>query len=76
MLKRLKELASDSLTYGLSTMLSQFLSLILVPFYTKELRPEDYGVLAMSALLLGFFSPLAGLGMDVQAAHSKPATKQ
>ncbi len=64
MLKRLKELASDSLTYGLSTMLSQFLSLILVPFYTKELRPEDYGVLAMSALLLGFFSPVAGMGMD------------
>ena len=45
-------------------MLSQFLSLILVPFYTKELQLEDYGVLAMSALLLGFFSPLAGLGMD------------
>lgn len=64
MLKRLKELASDSLTYGMSTMLSQFLSLILVPFYTKELRPEDYGVLAMSALLLGLFSPIAGLGMD------------
>ena len=64
MLKRLKELASDSLTYGMSTMLSQFLSLILVPFYTKELRPEDYGVLAMSALLLGFFTPVAGLGMD------------
>lgn len=64
MLKRLKELASDSLTYGLSSMLSQFLSLFLVPFYTKELQPEDYGVLAMSAILLGFFSPLAGLGMD------------
>ncbi|MFN0213818.1 MAG: lipopolysaccharide biosynthesis protein [Saprospiraceae bacterium] len=64
MLKRLKELASDSLTYGLSSMLSQFLSLILVPFFTKELRPEDYGVLAMSALVLGFFSPLASLGMD------------
>lgn len=64
MLKRLKELASDSLTYGLSTMLSQLLSLILVPFYTRELRPEDYGILAMSALLLGFFSPVAGLGMD------------
>lgn len=64
MLKRLKELASDSLTYGLSSMLSQFLSLILVPFYTNELRPEDYGVLAMTALLLGFFTPVAGLGMD------------
>lgn len=64
MLRRVKELVSDSLIYGMSTMLSQFLSLILVPFYTKELRPEDYGVLAMSALLLGFFAPVAGLGMD------------
>ncbi len=64
MLKRLKELASDSLTYGLSSMLSQLMGLILVPFYTQELRPEDYGVLAMSAIVLGFFSPLAGLGMD------------
>lgn len=64
MLKRLKELVTDSFTYGLSSMLSQLMSLILVPFYTKELRPEDYGVLAMSMILLGFFSPLAGLGMD------------
>jgi O-antigen/teichoic acid export membrane protein len=64
MLKKIKELASDSMYYGLSSVISQILSLFLVPFYTNELNPEDYGILNMIMLIVAFLSPIAGLGMD------------
>jgi O-antigen/teichoic acid export membrane protein len=64
MLKKIKELASDSMYYGLTSVISQIISLFLVPFYTNELNPEDYGVLNMIGLLAAFILPIAGLGMD------------
>lgn len=64
MIKKIKELASDSMYYGLSSVISQIISLFLVPFYTNELNPEDYGVLNMIGLIASFMAPIAGLGMD------------
>ena len=61
MIKKIKELASDSMYYGISSVISQIISLFLVPFYTNELNPEDYGVLNMIGLLAAFILPIAGL---------------
>ena len=51
MFKRIKELAGDSLIYGLGSFFLQFLALFLVPFYSNEFTTQEYGVLAMVALL-------------------------
>jgi len=64
MRRHLKELFQDSVTYGASSILSQFISLFLIPFYTRELDPVDYGVFAISTMLLGFIAPIGALGMD------------
>ncbi len=64
MFKKLKEISSDSVFYGLSTILGQLAGLVLVPFFTKELNPSDYGLLNMVTLLVVFLSPVAGLAMD------------
>lgn len=64
MLKNLKELFKDSLIYGASSLLSQFASFFLIPFYTKELSPVDYGIFSISAICLTFLTPIAGLNMD------------
>ena len=40
----LRKLFKDSIVYGVSGILSRGISLILVPFYTRVLTPEDYGI--------------------------------
>lgn len=57
---KLLELMSDSVVYGLSTLLTQIVGFLLLPIYTRYLTPADYGVLAMMNVLTMTFSPLAG----------------
>jgi|GEM_PF-2525793 len=64
MLKNIRALASDSLIYGSTTILSQFIGLVLVPFYTKELSPKEYGIISLVALFISFLAPLVTLGME------------
>lgn len=43
----MRELAGETLVYGLSSVVSRFVSLFLVPIYTRLFTPEDYGVLSL-----------------------------
>lgn len=52
-LRSIKSLASDSLVYGLSGMLSRFIGIFLTPLYTRVYTPSDYGVIGI--LNNGFF---------------------
>lgn len=64
MFGKIKELFTDSVFYGLSTIIGQLAGLILVPFFTKEFIPSEYGLLNMVSLVVIFLSPVAGLAMD------------
>jgi O-antigen/teichoic acid export membrane protein len=64
MLKNIKELGKDSFFYGSSTIIGQLASLILVPYFSQELLPAEYGLLNMIALISVFISPIIGLGFD------------
>lgn len=44
---QLKKLSTDTLVYGVGNIASRFINLLLLPFYTRYLTPEDYGVLAI-----------------------------
>lgn len=63
MFKRLSGLLSDTLTYGLSSLLAQAINFFLLPLYTHYLSPTDYGILAMLAVMSTMYGPLANLGM-------------
>ncbi len=63
MLRNLKNLSKDTLTYGMSNALSQVIGLLLLPVYTRYLSPSDYGVTAMLSLLTQVFVPIARLGI-------------
>jgi O-antigen/teichoic acid export membrane protein len=63
-LKKIKELASDSLIYGTSTIIGQLAGLFLVPFYTKVFSPTAYGLFNMTTVITAFIVPVASLGMD------------
>lgn len=64
MKRNLRHLAKDTFVYGLSTILSQVISLILVPFYTKELDPVEYGIISLVTLSVNFLMPIGGLGLE------------
>ena len=64
MIKNLREMLKDSAIYGSTSVLSQIVGVLLVPFYTRELSPEAYGIIAITALLVSFLNPIASLGMD------------
>ena len=64
LLYTLKELSKDSFYYGLSSVLSQLISLLLVPFYTRVLDPEIYGIILMLSVIVTFVIPIGGLSLD------------
>jgi O-antigen/teichoic acid export membrane protein len=61
-LKRLLELLADTLAYGVSGFLAQIVGFLLLPLYTRELSPADYGILAMLAILPTAFQVIASAG--------------
>lgn len=58
----LTRLAKGSLIYGIGGMLQRFMSLLLLPFYTRVLTPEDYGVVALISLVGVAMNGLLSLG--------------
>ena len=53
--QRLRELARHSAVYGLGSLVSRFIAVLLLPVYTRFLSPADYGLIetliALSAIL-------------------------
>ena len=58
----LARLARGSIVYGIGGMLQRFIGLLLLPFFTRVLTPEDYGVVALISLLGVAMSGLLTLG--------------
>jgi O-antigen/teichoic acid export membrane protein len=52
---------SDTVIYGLSTVLPQLASLILLPIYTHALSPRDYGILDLMQLIVDFTALFVGM---------------
>jgi O-antigen/teichoic acid export membrane protein len=65
----LRLLASDSLIYGLSGVIARFLSVWLIPIYTRLFSPEDYGVLSLVQATVAVLAMLVVLALDNSAAR-------
>lgn len=63
-LARLKQLFSDTVLYGISTVVSRFLNYLLVPFYTKFFDPAEYGVIGLVYGAMIFLNVLVSFGME------------
>lgn len=44
-MSRVKQLIGETIIYGVSSVLTRFLNLLLLPFYTSILSPDEYGIL-------------------------------
>lgn len=69
MKKLIKQLAGESLIYGLSSVITRFISVFLVPFYTSVFTPTDYGVLNIINSFFFFFGILVVFALDNSAAR-------
>lgn len=61
---KIKEFFNDASIYGLSQILGQLIGFFLIPLYTKELTPEDYGILTILGFYALFFGPISHLGIQ------------
>ncbi len=77
----LVRLTKGSLIYGVGGMLQKFMGLLLLPFFTRALSTEDYGVVALISLVpvavIGLFNLGTGNSMGIlyfeeQDQHRRP----
>jgi len=76
----LARLAKGSLIYGIGGMLQRFMGLLLLPFFTRALTPQDYGVVALVSLIgvamSGLFTLGTGNSMGVLYFREMDITKR
>jgi len=63
-LKKLKELLSDTLVYGISSVLARFINYLLVPFHTDVFRPAQYGIIGLVYAGITFLNVVFTFGME------------
>src|SRR6188508_1183470 len=63
MFRKLLALLSDATIYGASSLIGQFIGVLLVPLLTHYLTKAEMGVVGMLAIIPRVFLPLANLGM-------------
>jgi O-antigen/teichoic acid export membrane protein len=64
MLAKLRALSSDTLIYGVSTVLGRFLTFLLTPLYTNYVSPAELGDTAYLYSLIAFVNVLYSCGFD------------
>jgi O-antigen/teichoic acid export membrane protein len=63
----IKKLAGESFIYGLSGIISRFVSVFLFPFFTRVLTPVDYGTISILNSLYFVINVIAILGLNSAA---------
>ncbi|NBB77145.1 MAG: oligosaccharide flippase family protein [Bacteroidetes bacterium] len=63
-MKKLRELFSDSLIYGISSVLARFVNYLLVPFHTDVFNPARYGIIGLIYAAIAFLNVLFTFGME------------
>lgn len=63
-MSKIRELFSDSLVYGLSSVAARFINYLLVPFYTKFFTPAEYGVVGLLYAAIVFLNVIFLFGME------------
>jgi len=63
-LKKLKGLLSDTLVYGISSVVARFINYLLVPFYTDVFKPAEYGIVGLVYSGIMFLNVVFTFGME------------
>lgn len=63
-MNKLRELFSDTVIYGLSSVLARFFNYLLVPFHTGVFASSAYGVVSLVYSAIAFLNVLFTFGME------------
>lgn len=63
-MKQLKELFSDTIIYGISSVLARFIGYLLVPLHTGMFQREEYAVVSLVFSAIALFNVFFSLGME------------
>ncbi len=63
-LTKLKELFSDTLIYGISSVLARFINYLLVPLHTKVFQQAQYGIISLIFAAITFLNVIFTFGME------------
>lgn len=61
---KIRELFTDTLVYGISSVVARFINYLLVPFYTKFFDPAAYGIIGLIYGAIIFLNVLFTFGME------------
>ena len=63
-MSEIKQLFSQTIVYGLSSVLARVLNFLLVPLYTILFIPSEYAILSEMYAYAAFFMVLGSFGME------------
>lgn len=63
-MSQLKKLASQTAVYGMSSIIGRFLNYLLVPLYTYNFLPQEYGVVTEMYAYVSFLIIFLSYGME------------
>ncbi|MEX1062489.1 MAG: polysaccharide biosynthesis C-terminal domain-containing protein [Balneolaceae bacterium] len=61
---KLRELFSDTLIYGISSVFARFVNYLLVPFHTDVFEPARYGIVGLIYASIAFLNVIFTMGME------------
>ena len=68
-MNQIKELASQTVVYGLSSIIGRLLNYLLVPLYTRYFIPSEYGVITEIYAYVAFLVVFLTYGMETAFFH-------
>mgnify|MGYP001243535107 CR=1 FL=1 len=68
-MNQLKELANQTVVYGLSSIIGRLLNYLLVPLYTRYFIPSEYGVVTEIYAYVAFLVVFLTYGMETAFFH-------
>ena len=71
-MRALKRLASQTVVYGLSSIIGRFLNYLLVPLFTYTFTPIEYGVVSEFYAYAGFFAVFLIFGFETGYFRFRP----
>lgn len=73
-MSKITKLASETVLYGLGSIIPRFLNFLLFPLHTRVFNPEDYGVVSYLYVFVAFLNIVYTFGMET--AYFRFATKE
>lgn len=72
----LRQFVRDSAIYGVSSLLSRGIALLLLPFYTRVLAPSDYGIIDILTVLTTLVNVTIALEISQGLARHFPEARR